>query len=160
MTLATAWKQKLKDETLLKVVSAKAEGGDGEAMWLVGALYETGMKGRAKDRAQACAWYERSAAARDPRGMAAFGHYLLEGLGRPQDNVFGMMNVTEAAGLGSELGAYRLGWAFFEGELGLPKDPARARYWLKKVVDDECEYKHFNNKWMAKSAEMLRELDA
>ena len=54
----------------------------------------------------------------------------------------------------------RLGWAFFEGELGLPKDPARARYWLKKVVDDECEYKHFNNKWMAKSAEMLRELDA
>ena len=54
----------------------------------------------------------------------------------------------------------RLGWAFFEGELGLPKDPARARYWLKKIVDDECEYKHFNNKWMAKSAEMLRELDA
>ena len=50
--------------------------------------------------------------------------------------------------------------AFFEGELGLPKDPARARYWLKKIVDDECEYKHFNNKWMAKSAEMLRELDA
>ena len=54
----------------------------------------------------------------------------------------------------------RLGWAFFEGELGLPKDPARARYWLKKIVDDECEYKHFNNKLMAKSAEMLRELDA
>ena len=159
MTLATAWKQKLKDETLLKVVSAKAEGGDGEAMWLVGALYETGMKGRAKDRAQACAWYERSAAARDPRGMAAFGHYLLEGLGRPQDNVFGMMNVTEAAGLGSDLSAYRLGWAFFEGGHGLSKDPARARYWLKKVVDKECKFKHLTDPAIAEAAEWLRELD-
>ena len=69
------------------------------------------------------------------------------------------MNVTEAAGLGSNLGAYLFGKAFFNGELGLPKDPARARYWLKKVVDGECEYKHLNDEWIAKSAEMLRELD-
>ena len=70
------------------------------------------------------------------------------------------MNVTEAAGLGSDHAACILGNGFFRGASGLPKDPARARYWLKKIVDDECEYKHFNNKWMAKSAEMLRELDA
>ena len=25
---------------------------------------------------------------------------------------------------------------------GLPKDPARARSWLMKVVDTECEHKH------------------
>ena len=91
--------------------------------------------------------------------MAAFGHYLLEGLGRPQDNVFGMMNVTEAAGLGSDLAAYRLGWAFFEGELGLPKDPARARYWLKKVVDGECTHKHLSDQSKANAAQSLRELE-
>ena len=91
--------------------------------------------------------------------MAAFGHYLLEGLGRPQDNVFGMMNVTEAAGLGSELGAYRLGWAFFEGGHGLPKDPVRARFWIKKVVEGECTHKHLTDQAIAEAANWLRELD-
>ena len=67
-------------------------------------------------------------------------------------------SVTEAAGLGSELGAYLLGWAFFHGKYGLPKDLVRARYWLKKVTDGECEHKHFNHEAQAKSAEMLQML--
>ena len=71
-----------------------------------------------------------------------------------------MMNVTEAAGLGSELGAYRLGWAFFEGELGLPKDPARARYWLKKAVDGECTHKHLSDEVLANAAGWLRALES
>ena len=70
------------------------------------------------------------------------------------------MNVTEAAGLGSNYGAYFLGEAFFHGKFGLPKDPVQARFWLQKVVDGVGEYKHLNDRWMAKSAEMLRELDA
>ena len=52
-----------------------------------------------------------------------------------------------------------LGEAFFKGTSGLPKDPARARYWLKKVVDGECAYKHLNNKAKADAAEWLRALD-
>ena len=69
------------------------------------------------------------------------------------------MNATEAAHLGSNLGAYRLGWAFFEGGHGLPKDTVRARYWLKKVVDDRCEHKHLQQKNITEAAEWLRELD-
>ena len=69
------------------------------------------------------------------------------------------MNVTEAAGLGSDVGAYRLGRAFFEGSHGLPKDPVRARYWLKKIADGECAHKHLNNKAKATAAEWLRALD-
>ena len=91
--------------------------------------------------------------------MAMFGSYLLGGIGGPKDNVFGIMNVTEAAGLGSNLSAYRLGWAFFEGGHGLPKDPVRARYWLKKVVDGECEVKHLTDQAIAEAANWLRELD-
>ena len=30
-----------------------------------------------------------------------------------------------------------LGKAFFKGTSGLSKDPARARYWLKKIADGE-----------------------
>ena len=91
--------------------------------------------------------------------MALFGYYLLLGKGGPKDIGFGLVNVTEAAGLGSDHAACILGDGFFRGASGLPKDPARARYWLKKVVDGECEYKHLNYEWIAKSAERLRELD-
>ena len=69
------------------------------------------------------------------------------------------MNVTEAAGLGSNYGAYFLGEAFFHGNYNLPKDPARARYWLKKVTDGECEVKNLSDESAARAAEWLRELD-
>jgi len=114
-------------------------------MYLLGAWYQLGMNGLAVDKAQARAWYERSAAARDPTGMARFGECLLFGVGGPEDNVLGLVNVTEAAGLGSDLGAYLLGWACVYGKCGLPKDPVRARFWIKKVVDGECEFKHLTH---------------
>ena len=128
-------------------------------MWLLGDWYQLGMNGLAIDEAQARAWLERSAAARDPRGLAYFAECLLCGIGGPKDNVLGLVNVTEAAHLGSNLAAYRLGWAFFEGGHGLPKDTVRARYWLKKVVDDRCEHKHLQQKNITEAAEWLRELD-
>ena len=68
-------------------------------------------------------------------------------------------NNGEAAGLGSDFGARFLGEAFFKGTSGLPKDPARARYWLKKVVDGECAHKHLSNEARADAAVLLHELD-
>ena len=121
--------------------------------------YEFGLHGLAVDKAQARAWYERSAAARHPKGLACFGEYLLKGWGGPEDIGFGLVNVTEAAGLGSDFSAYLLGEAFFHGNYNLPKDPARARYWLKKLVDGECKIKHLIDSAKAEAAEHLRELD-
>ena len=165
--LATAWKQKLAeklaeklaDETKVKEMRAKAKGGDGDAMWELGRWYQFGSNGLAEDMAQARAWYERSATARDPKGMGSFGAYLLLGIGGSKETSLGLVNVTEAAHLGSELGAYLLGEAFFKGTSGLPKDPVRARYWLKKVVDRECEVKSLNDTGLAEAAAWLRELD-
>ena len=151
--LATAWKEKLEQEKVVKEWRAKAEGGDGYAMLRLGA------RDAGEDDVQSRAWFERSAATRNPPGMAMFGECLLRGIGGPEDHVFGIMNATEAAHLGSNLGAYRLGWAFFEGGHGLSKDPVRARYWLKKVVDGEYEYKHLPDKAIAEAANWLRELD-
>ena len=157
--LAEAWKTKLEDEKVVKEWRAKAEGGDGNAMYWLGAWYQLGRNGLAKDMAQARAWYERSAAVRDPRGMACFGgDCLLRGEG-PQDNALGLVNAAQAAELGSEFGAYLLGWVFFSGGCGVPKEPVQARYWLKKVVDGECKYKHLNDAGKANAATWLRELD-
>jgi len=151
--LAEAWKEKLEQEKVVKEWRAKAEGGDGYAMLRLGARYAV------EDDVQSRAWFERSAATRNPPGMAMFGECLLRGIGGPKDNVLGLVNATEAAHLGSNLGAYRLGWAFFEGGHGLPKDPVRARYWLKKIADGECEHKHLQQKNITEAAEWLRELD-
>ena len=150
--LAEAWKEKLEQEKVVKEWRAKAEGGDGYAMLRLGARYA------GEDDVQSRAWFELSAAERDPKGMAMFSSHLLRGIGGPQDNVFGVMNVTQAAELGSEYGAYLLGKAFMTGFWGLPKDPARARFWLRKVADDECAHKQLTDLARADAVECLRAL--
>ena len=52
----------------------------------------------------------------------------------------------------------KLGRGFYSGFHGLPKDPARARYWLKKLVDGECTHKHLTDSAKAEAAEWLRAL--
>jgi TPR repeat protein len=156
---AKAWRKKLADETRVKEWRAKAEGGDGYAMYCLGVCYENGQNGLAKDTAKARAWYERSAAVRCPPGLAASGEALLHGIGGPQDIALGLVNATEAAYLGSNLGAMLLGEAFLKGQ-GVPKDHVRARFWLKKAVDDECSHKHLGPGCLATAANCLKELDA
>ena len=62
--------------------------------------------------------------------------------------------------LGSDLAAIRLGESFLRGDDGLPKDPARARYWLKKAADSECEIGQIADAAKAHVAKLLEELDA
>ena len=157
--IAEAWQKRLAFEKRVKEMRAKAEGGDGEAMQWMGVSYTYGQ-GVAKDEAQARAWYERSAAARNPKGLASFSNCLLTGAGGPQDFALGLLNMTEAAYLGSDMGAAVLGESFFNGMCGLPKDPVRARFWLKKVVDGECEVKHICPTCMPNVTRMLAALDA
>ena len=129
-------------------------------MWLLGKWYQGGVNGLVIDAVQSRAWLERSAAARNPAGLATFGCCLLQGIGGPQDNALGLVSVTEAAGLGSEVGAFLLGQAFFGGLYGLSRDPARARYWLKKAFDGECTHKHLSDEVLANAARWLRALES
>jgi len=156
--IAEAWKEKLKDETWVKETRAKAEGGDGYAMYRLGMWYQFGLHGLAEDTAQARAWYGRSAAVRHPKGMARFGECLMCGKGGSKNHALGLVMVSQAAALGSDLAAYLLGYAFGKGTWGLPKLPAQARFWLKKIADDECEVKHLNDNDLAKAAGWLRAL--
>ena len=155
--IAEAWQKKLEQEKRMKATRAKAEGGDGEAMWQLGAWYSQGTNGLVKDSAQARAWYERSAATRDPMGLSCFGSSLLRGAGGPQNTSLGLVYITDGAHLGSNLGAFRLGEAFFKGN-GLPKDPVQARFWLKTVVCGEWKFDHLSDNAKAKAKEWLRDL--
>ena len=108
-------------------------------MYRLGVWYAQGQYGLAIDEAQARAWYERCAAARNPKGIACFGQCLLLGIGGPQHNALGLVNVTEAAHLGSDVGQLLLGKAFAKGLYGLSKDPVRARFWLEKTDWEEAK---------------------
>ena len=81
------------------------------------------------------------------------------GIDVPENRALGIMNVTEGAHLGSDLGANLLGEWLFAGRHGLPKDPIRARFWLKKVVDGECTHKNLRDECLANAAQCLRELE-
>ena len=48
--VAEAWRKKLAVEKEVKECRAKAEGGDGEAMWTLGGWYQSGNHGLAKDK--------------------------------------------------------------------------------------------------------------
>ena len=128
-------------------------------MYRLGVWYELGRNGLAKDDAQARAWYERGAAARDASSLAKMGERQVLGVNVPENRALGIMNATEAAHLGSDLGAKLLGEWLFAGHHGLPKDPIRARFWLKKVVDGDCKPKILMDVEIANAARMLRELD-
>ena len=157
--LATAWMYRLADEKKVKATRTKAEGGNGYAMWRLGAWYQHGERGLVKDSAQARAWYERSAATRDPMGLSSFGSCLLRGAGGPQNTSLGLVYITDGAHLGSNFGAYTLGKAFFAGRHGLPEDRVQARFWLKKAVDKECKFTHLADTAEALAATWLRELN-
>ena len=161
--LATAWGYRLADEKKVKATRAKAEGGDGYAMFVLGAWYQHGERGLAEDLEQARTWFHRSAAARDPYGMASLGECLLLGEGGPTNTSLGLIYITDAAHLGSDLGAYLLGDAFIHGRYGLSEGrvlspstaKVQARFWLKKVVDGECEFKHLSDENLATATRWL-----
>ena len=98
-------------------------------------------------------------AARDASSLAKMGERQVLGVHVPENIALGIMNVTEAAHLDSELGALLLGEWLFDGCHGLPKDPVRARPWLKKVVDGDCKRNILTDGPIAEAARMLRELD-
>ena len=151
---ATAWKKKLKDDTKVKELRAKAEH-DAGAIFQLGNSHGRGLLSLPKDAAQARALYGRGAALHDVKCMAKYGDYLMKGLGGEPIPTLGAVYTTRAAEGGSNLSASQLGRALLKGKHGLPKDPAHAKYWLGKVVDGSCQEKHLKDDMVKTAKTML-----
>ena len=155
---AVAWKAKLEHEQHVKELQAKANEGDADAMYELGFLYKNGESGLVMDRTQARVWYERAAELGHVKGLACIGEHLLKGMGGPSSPVLGLVYITRAAAAGSDVAAYILGKAFVTGKYGLPENNVQAKYYLRKVVEGECEFKHLIDASHTAAKEFLEKL--
>ena len=157
---ATAWKKKLKDDTKVKELRAKAEHDEAGAMYELGRAHSNGFFSLPEDEAKGRAWYERGAVLHDVKCMAKYGDYLMKGLGGEPIPTLGAVYTTRAAEGGSNLAAFQLGRAFEKGKYGLPRDTAHAKYWLGKVVDGSCPVKHLSNECVESAKKKLDSLSS
>ena len=135
---AAAWTKKLEDETRVKKLKAKAEGGDAEAMWELSCAYNFGRYGLAEDDKQARAWAERAADLGHVKSMACYGYHLTDGIGGEQATPLGIYYTTSAAERGSDTAAFNLGISFKQGLDGLPRLKSKARYWFSQIAEGKC----------------------
>ena len=136
---AASWEKKLSDQKVVKKLMEEAEAGDSDAILRLGSAYIHGHLGLPQDAEQGLAWLKRGADMRDVHCMAAYGYWSR--FESPENKQLGLVYLAQAAQAGSNLGAAYLGNSFVDGGHGLPQDARQAKYWLSKVVKDECEFK-------------------
>eukprot|EP00900_Chrysochromulina_parva_P006379 jgi/Chrpa1/15742/Chrysochromulina_OHIO_Genome00018234-RA len=136
-----AWKLRLEEEEEVAEMLREAEAGDGAAMCSLGALYELGQKGLAKDLAKAFEWYEKSHEAGDATGTASLGKCYFQGTGVPKCQSRANTLLSDAARCGSQYACVKLGRAYAKGRWGFPKDEKMARRYYSMVsiaAIDDC----------------------
>ena len=154
---AVAWKEKLRHEQEMNRLRTAADQGDAGAMYRLGRFYKNGKASFEKDHVQARVWYKRAGELDHVKGMATFGEYLLKGLGGPSIPALGLVYTTRAAEAGSDLATYLLGLAFMRGHYGLPQDSARAKRYLRKVAEGECEHNNLKEASREQAKQFLQE---
>lgn len=87
--------------TSVQVWQGSAEGGDVEAMNVLGEAYAKGL-GQAPDYASAKLWFERAAAAGSAKALQNLGHLYENGLGVAQDRERALDYFRRALGPGAE----------------------------------------------------------
>ena len=128
-----AWSKKLADEKEVERVRARAEGGDTDAMRILGDWYLVGKMGLS-NLERAFGWYQRGHRLGGCAMLTAnLALCYLDGLGVEQNVGHGMHLMTSAAERGSEFACFVLGAAFVEGMHGLPQDAHTATHWYRAM---------------------------
>ena len=135
---AGAWKEAMAEEVKMAAVRAQAEGGDVDAMAVLGDSYLKGKHGLKKDLAQSFMWLKRAADLKDVYALMACGLAYLNGQGVERSDSRGLTMLAKAAGLGSEHACAMLGVSNAEGRHGFDKDPQEATRWYREMQTCDC----------------------
>ena len=112
----------------------RAEKGDGEALYHLAMLYDTGCGTIRPDTARSTALYIRAAEAGNIEAQNYLGYRLYKGEGAERDPEQALQWLETAAMAGSAKAASNLGFLLLEGE-NVVHDAANAAYWLSRAAD-------------------------
>ena len=152
---AEAWSKKLAEENQVKVMRARAEGGDEDAINYLGAWYFNGEKGLAKDHKQAAALYQRGYDLGHASCTARLGVRYARGEGVEENTTYAVLLYCVAAKGGSEAGCCNLAWCFAIGRYGLPPDAREATRWFRAM--ESATVRDVSENHRCKAAEWLRD---
>ena len=136
-----AWTRKLEQERVVDSLRRQAEAGEASAMCCLSDCYGHGVHGLTRDLLLKKHWAQRAADLEDPRGLALLGMWYLNHCNSAEWTA-GLIKLTQAAMLGSELACYQLARhhneAVHKRSLSLEaqysrNDTAQAAYWLEKM---------------------------
>ena len=119
--------------TVLEALVAKAKRGDPHAQFSVGAAYEFGTGGVARDFSHAAQWYEKAANAGYAPAQSALGFLHQTGSGVARDQAAAVSLYHKAAEAGHARGQFLLALAHFNGA-GVAKDAKRAAKWFHEAA--------------------------
>ncbi len=127
-----AWTQKLEKEKQVEGLRQRAEAGDCLAMTQLAYMYKVGDDVK-EDLVAAFQWAKRAADLDDACGLTLVADAHLNGDGTTKDVITGLIEMGQAAALGSEFACYYLAMAYHEGLHGLKEDSSRFQYWAAKM---------------------------
>lgn len=121
-------------EADLNKLKARAEGGEAQAQFEMGLVFERGLLGQPKDLAQAFQWYAAAA----PQGHVSAQNNLAtlytRGKGVEKNYPEAVKWYRVAAMSGNDGAQNNLGWMYQNG-LGVPKDYQQALTWYLKAAE-------------------------
>ena len=127
-----SWTQKLEQEKKVEELRQRAEAGEVRAMTQLAFKYKSG-DGVKKDVAGYFQWSKRAADLNDAAGMSMVAVCHLHANGTTKNEPAGLIEIGQAAGLGSEHACYVLANAYRVGRYGLDKDVSQVARWAAKM---------------------------
>ena len=110
-----------------------AAAGSTEAMRVLGWAYRLGW-GLPADQAQAAAWWRRGAEGGNTYCMMWYAQMLYKGTAGKQDTAAGLAWLQRSGERGNAWAIRDLGHFYDAGAYGLPRDPNKTAYWMKKAL--------------------------
>ena len=120
-------------ETSFKGTMLLAEGGDKEAQWLIGIMYETG-KNVSQDNSEAVKWHRMAAEQGYFRAQGSLGNCYWNGKGVAKDLAEAVNWFWKAAAQGCAPAETFLGHCCYFGK-GVNRDFAAAAWWYRRAAE-------------------------
>ena len=131
------------DRKLLADVRAKAEKGDAQSQYELGAAFVIGSLGVAKDEAEAVEWFRKAAKHNNTQAQNLLGICYHNGEGVAQDYVEAVKWFRKAAEQNDAHAQFGLGTCYYKGQ-GVTQDFVEAVKWYRKVAEQNVADAQYN----------------